>query len=244
MSKHFTPPTAAAPPPLHPDDETPPTDPVTPLLNGLFAQARPIADACREPGLDMAVSDPAPFFAGIAALETLGYDGIEPTLLMFLDEFCQLEQRSYDELYLWSIVELSRRNLDHVDAFWPLALTLDLRFRAANWQRPTGTLLEQPYRLTELVMYHYVLATRPPAFDLDALPDEANSPAPRRYPPLATCLRRFYRQLTEVQAALLLDTLRELARQERQPAFGDAHGCLLEDIRKARRLAADGSAPV
>lgn len=236
MSKHFAPPTSAAPSPLHPDDETTPTDPVTPLLNGLFAQARPIADACREPGLAMTVSSPAPFFAGIAALEKLGYDGIEQTLLMFLDEFAQLEQRSYDELYLWSIVELSRRNLDHVAAFWPLALALDLRFRSTKWQRPDGSLLEQPYRLTEQVMYHYVVATRPPELDMDALEAlDGNGHAPRRYPPLATCLRRCVREISEDQAGLLLDTLRELARQERYPAFGDAHGLLLEDIRKAGR---------
>lgn len=92
------------------------------LANRFFELARPIADAHREPGLNMRISDAGRFFYLVEALERLGYQGIESMLLVFLDEFSQLEQRSYDELYLWSIVELSRRNPQHIDTFWPSTL--------------------------------------------------------------------------------------------------------------------------
>jgi hypothetical protein len=232
MADHSTSPTSPTSSSIEPLDESPPRDEVTPLLNHFFALSRPIADACREPGLDMQLSDPAHFLSIVDALEVLGYDGIEQTLLMFLDEFSQLEQRSYDELYLWSIVELSRRNLDYVDSFWPQALTLDLRFRAASWQRRTAAVFEQPYRLTELVMFYYVVFTHDPEPDPDLPMEgegdaEGNGTPPRRgYPPLATCLGRIVSQLSEEQGGLLRESLRELARQERHPAFGDALGLL------------------
>src|SRR5262249_6031532 len=112
---------------------TPPTDAlanegpdeVTVLHNRFFELSRPIADAFHEPTLDMQVGDPARFFATVEALDRLGYNGVEQSLLVLLDEFAQLEQRSYDELYLWSITELSRRSGDHVEALWPMVLTLD-----------------------------------------------------------------------------------------------------------------------
>jgi hypothetical protein len=218
-------------PPTDEMDDSSRPDEVGVLLGRFFEMSRPIADGFHEPGLDMQISDPARFFELVGRLEQLGYDGIEQTLLMLLDEFAQLEQRSYDELYLWSIVELSRRNGDHVEMLWPMVLTLDLRFRAEPWKRPREfTLLDRPYRFAELLMYFYVLATHAPEpeGELDVLDEVENHPPPQRqYPPLATCLRRIRRQLNEAQAALMLNTLRELARSERHPAFGDAHGLLL-----------------
>jgi len=217
---------------LPPADELtgPGPDEITVLHNRFFEMSRLIADAFHEPGLDMQVGSPERFFATVEALDQLGYDGVEQSLLVLLDEFAQLEQRSYDELYLWSIIELSRRNGDHVERLWPMVLTLDLRFRAEPWQRPDEfSLRERPYRLTELVMYFYVLATHEPEPDeLYLVEDEAQAVPPRRrYPPLATCLRRIRRQLSEEQFALMKNTLRELARTGGHPAFGDAHGLLL-----------------
>jgi hypothetical protein len=209
------------------------TDELNQLLDRLFTLSRPIADGFHEPGLDMQLGDPERFFEIIRGLDRLNYPGIEQTLLMLLDEFAQLEQRSYDELYLWSIVELSRRQGDHVEMLWPMALTLDLRFRAEPWARPNElTLLHRPYRLTELVMYFYVMATHQPEPDgeeIELIEEIAGEPPPppRRYPPLATCLRRIRGHLNDEQQALMLNTLRELAQTQRHPAFGDAHGLLL-----------------
>jgi hypothetical protein len=191
------------------------------LANRFFELARPIADAHREPGLNMRISDAGRFFYLIEALERLGYQGVEGMLLVFLDEFSQLEQRSYDELYLWSIVELSRRNPDHIDTFWPMALTLDMRFRASPWERPADySLVDLPYRMFELVMYYYAFQT---------IYRAANGR--RRYPSLLSCLRRIRGKLSESEDDLLMETLRDLARHERRPAFGDAHGLLLK-VRK------------
>jgi hypothetical protein len=222
------------------------------LLNRFFELSRPIADACREPGPNMRLGDAGRFFYLVEALERVGYDRVPEMLLVFLDEFGQLEQRSYDELYLWSIVELSRRNPEHIDAFWPMAVTLDLRFRSASWQRPAGSSpVDEPYRLIELVMYYYVPYTvrseptgemRPVPFPIpedlfieryrerhgeEPEPDQMVLARPvmrRRYPSLLTCLHRVRRKLQADEDALLMDTLRELVR--RRPAFGDAHGHL------------------
>jgi hypothetical protein len=219
------------------------------LLNRFFELGRPIADACREPGLGMRLGDAGRFCYLIAALEQLGYQRVEENLLVFLDEFAQLELASYDELYLWSIVELSRRHPEHVETFWPMVLTLDLRFRASPWKRPAeislADLAEHPYRLTELVMYFYVLGTtgRRRTDELAPrslrLPDEmflerfrqarGRDPEPddwqgvnfrhvmkRRYPSLLTCLRRLLPLLNEEQIALVKDVLWELVRLDRQ----------------------------
>ncbi len=209
------------------------SDELNRLLNRLFEMSRPIADGFHEPGLDMQIGDPERFFEIIRGLERLDYPNIEQSLLMLLDEFAQLEQRSYDELYLWSIVELSRRQGDHVEMLWPLVLTLDLRYRAEPWERPDEfTLLDRPYRLSELVMFFYVRSTHerePEADEIELMEGELIEPVPepRRFPPLATCLRRIQGQLNDEQRALMLNTLRELYQTQRHPAFGDAHGLLL-----------------
>src|SRR4051794_28557638 len=102
-------------PTIPPTDEAAGPDEITVLHNRLFEMSRPIADAFHEPGLDMQVGNPDRFFETVQALDRLGYGGVEQSLLVLLDEFAQLEQRSYDELYLWSIIELSRRNGDQVE---------------------------------------------------------------------------------------------------------------------------------
>jgi hypothetical protein len=203
------------------------------LLNRFFELSRPIADACHEPGLNMRLSDAGRFFYLIETLEHCGCRQIEDTLLVFLDEFSQLEQRSYDELYLWSIVELSRRNPEHVERFWPMVLTLDLRFRADPWQRPEGEpLVDEPYRLFELLVCFFVVYTR--ALESSGR-QRQESPYSliyrRRYPPLATYLRRFVHQLDNDQRSLLMDTIRPMSRQQRRPEIGDAFGVLLRDAR-------------
>jgi hypothetical protein len=217
------------------DDGQPEAAPTDDLLNRFFALARPIANAFHEPGLHMKLGDIQAFLDLIDALQGADYPRIDETLLVFLDEFGQLEQRSYDELYLWCIVYLSRANPEHVETFWPLVLTLDRRFRAEPWSRPNhGALTELPYRMIELVMFYYVEITLQPEPRTEEeaaqrLEDGVTASWPR-YPSLATCLRRIFRQLDEERVELLLDTLRELARQERRPAFGDAHG-LLQKVR-------------
>jgi hypothetical protein len=229
------------------------------LVNRFFELARPIADAHREPGLNMRISDAGRFFYLIEALTRLGYQGVEGMLLVFLDEFSQLEQRSYDELYLWSIVELSRRNPDHIDTFWPMALTLDMRFRAEPWSRPAEYgLIDHPYRMIELVMYYYVLGTmeREPTDELRFVPRPievdlyvrsyrerhgTEPPDPfefiqrpvmrRRYPSLARCLRRILWTVSDSERDLLMDTLRDMFRNTGRAAFSDARGTLFRILK-------------
>lgn len=207
------------------------------LLNRFFELSRPIANACHEPGLNMRLGDSARFFYLVETLERCGCRQVEDTLLVFLDEFSQLEQRSYDELYLWSIVELSRRNPKWVECFWPLVLTLDLRFRADCWQRPENeSLVDEPYRLFELLVYYFVIYTR----SLENVGAGNGNvgyhrDCRRRYPPLATYLRRFANELDDIQTALLLDTLRPMSRQLRRPEIGDAFGVLLRDRERLKK---------
>ena len=154
-------------------------------------------------------------------LQLIGADPqrVEQTLLMILDDFARLDQRSYDELYLWSIVHLGRQNPRHVDTFSPMALALDFRYRSAPWQRERGVpVVDQPYRLCELVCYYYVLYT------VKREPRTGDRP----YPSLTSCLLRIWKELSGDQQALLGDTLRGLLRSERRPAFGDAYGYLFK----------------
>lgn len=212
------------------------------LLNRFFELSRPIADACHEPGLNMRLGDACRFFYLIETLERCGCRQIEDTLLVFLDEFSQLEQRSYDELFLWSIVELSRRNPEHVERFWPMVLTLDLRFRAEPWQRPEdASLVDEPYRLFELLVYFFVVYTRTKAFTGESRMETNIHGFPvhvtdyrRRYPPLATYLRRFVKRLDGDQRTLLMDTIRPMSRQQRRPEIGDAFGVLLRDAERLK----------
>src|SRR5262249_31859898 len=139
------------------------------LIDRLFQLARPIADASTWDGLAIRPTRPAGetrlqdagrFFYLVETLIRLGYPRLDEMLLLVLDEFSLLTERSYDELFLWCIVQLSRTDIRHARLFWPQALALDLRYRLARWRRPPGTrLFDLPYRLTDLIFYYYVIYT-------------------------------------------------------------------------------------
>ena len=188
------------------------------LLQRFFTLARPIGDASRGIRPELRLQDAGPFFYLVESLTRLGRSELEESLLILLDQFAELEERSYDELYLWSIVHLSRNDGRHVDTFWPLAVALDLRFRSAPWQRPTGVrLVETPYRFTELLFYFYVLYTlqRGPSGD-------------RRTMSLAICVQQMLGSLSPARRDFVEQTLRGLAETENHPDFGDACGLLMK----------------
>jgi hypothetical protein len=197
------------------------------LIDRFLDLARPIADASRGAGPEVRLQDAGRFFYLVEALKRLRFGKLEATLCVLLDEFAQLDERSYDELYLWAIVELSRTDPAHVETYWPQVLALDLRYRAESWERPAGArLAEQPYRLTDLVFYYYVLYTL------------TKPPVPRYWEPgwaaridppsLGSHLRRIAPRLSTEQVEIARRALRELAAAERRrPAFGDALGLLL-----------------
>jgi hypothetical protein len=189
------------------------------LLQRFFELARPIGDASRGGGAELRLQDAGPFFYLVESLQRLGCSELEETLLILLDDFAQLEPRSYDELYLWSIVQLSRSNPVHVDRFWPMVLTLDMRYRSAPWQRPAAvSVAEQPYRLTELLSYYYFLYTVEPK-------------GVRTTPLLADCVQRVWDRVSNDQREFLAQTLRDLAKSERRPEISDASG-LLQKLRR------------
>src|SRR5262245_10146826 len=74
------------------------------LLDRFLELARPIADASRGAGPKARLQDAGRFFYLVEALKRLAPDRLQETLRVLLDEFSQLEERSYDELYLWAIV--------------------------------------------------------------------------------------------------------------------------------------------
>lgn len=188
------------------------------LVDRLLQFARPIADACAAPTGHMRLQDAGKFFLVVDAFTLFHRQRLEETLLVVLDEFAHLDPRAYDELYLWSIVWLSRLDWRHVETFWPLVFALDLRYRGAEWKRPRGVaLVDQPYRFTELLFYFYVLNT---------LQRRARS-GMRVFPSLAACLRFLASALSGEQKALVVRTLRDLAQSEERPAYGDAVGLLL-----------------
>src|SRR5262249_11714772 len=107
---------------------------------------------------------------------------------------------------------------------------LDLRYRSAAWRRPLGVkLVDQPYRLTELVFYYYVQRQE----ELDQqrgnedefILEETNGQRP--YPSLARCLAGLNDHLSSEQRQLMIDTLNQLSQEERRPEYGDALGLLL-----------------
>jgi hypothetical protein len=186
------------------------------LIDRLFQLSRPIACTPTAADGDLRLSDSGRFFYLVEALRRAGGDNLDETLLVILDDFLQLTERSYDELYLWSIVELSRRDPRHVEVFWPAAIALDQRFRNQPWERPANVLLhEQPYRLCELLFYYFVVSTvqlkkkEPPL------------------PSLGRCLRRIAPQLTPEQKQLVGDTLRQMERGDWRDVYGDAFGMLM-----------------
>jgi hypothetical protein len=185
---------------------------LTPILVDRFLQLkRPIADASASGGPHMRLQDAGSFFYLIETLKRVGYEDLEQTLCILLDEFAQLDERSYDELYLWCLVELSRTDPRHVDVYWPQVLALDRRYRGGNWYRPEGVhLVEQPYRLTELLFYFYLLYT-------------LQSPPPT----LGSHLKRLVPYLGAGEIEIARRALEELAASKQsRPAFGDALGLL------------------
>lgn len=189
------------------------------LLDRFFQLSRPIADARSSPTEAMRLQDAGRFFYLIETLNRLGYRKLDETLLMILDDFCRLDPLSYNELYLWCIIQLSRTDGQHVKTFWPLVVTLDLRYRAAAWQRPAGSrVFEQPYRLTDLVFYYFVLYTL----------DRQTGTGISRFPSLGACLLQIAPNLSGEQLALVMQALGELEGEDRQrrPGYGDALGLL------------------
>jgi len=187
------------------------------LIGKLCEYSRPIADAFHEPGPRMRLLDPGHFFNTVQVFEVYGRRRLEEALLMLLDEFSRLDQHSYNELYLWCIVQLSRMDAKQTAAFWPLAFDLDLRYRSPSWRRPIGvSLADQPYRLTELVFYYYVINTL-----------QRSADGQRPYPSLGRCLLELDEHLSAEQRGLVIDTLSQLAQEDRRPEFGDAVGLLL-----------------
>src|SRR5262249_978591 len=158
----------------------------------LFQLARPIANASAGTGNAMRLQDASHFFNLIHTLR--GYPRLEEMLLIVLDEFLLLTERSYDELFLWCIVQLSRTDYRYVETFWPQPIALDLHFRAAAWRRPAGTrLFEQPYRLTDLIFYYYVI------YSLHGRDPRTG----RNIPSLGLCLQRLARAWSEPERALV-----------------------------------------
>lgn len=196
------------------------------LLGRLLSLSRPIADARGHPRPDMRLDDAGSFFYLAEALQRINPDRLRQTLLMYLDEFAQLEQRAYDQLYLWSIVYLSRGDRQYVGTFWPLAIALDQRYRSAIWQRPAGTTpIDQPYRFLELLFYYYVLYT------LHRWQPDKKLRGQRLYPSLTACLNWIIRNLADEERTFLFDTLRQMDQEEvmwprRRRAYGDALGFL------------------
>jgi len=208
------------------------------LLRRFFELSRPIGDASKGRDESLRLSDAGRFFNLVDTLKHLGCEQIDETLLVLLDDFAQLDERSYDEVYLWSIVHLSRKDVQHVETFWPMVVALDLRYRGAAWNRPKGVgCPEQPYRLAELLFYYFHLYT------LNRTPTHAvydarrgwlyPEPLPQREierPSLDKALLRIASTLVGEGRVLLLDTLEALAKAERRPGFGDARGMLVREF--------------
>jgi hypothetical protein len=136
-----------------------------------------------------------------------------------LDEFAQLTEKSYDEVFLWSIVQLSRTDMRFVKSFWPQVIALDLRYRSAPWKRPAGTrLYEQPYRLMDLVFYFYVIYT---LHGINRFGRGGN------FSTLALCLAQIAGAWSEPEKKLVITALQELRGEDPDRiAYGDALGYL------------------
>jgi hypothetical protein len=205
------------------------------LVDRFFQLARPIADARTGATADMRLQDAGPFFYLLDTLKRFGSRRLTETLLILLDEFSQLTPDSYNELYLWCIIELSRTDPSHFRTFWPQVIALDLQYRPQPWQRPAGAeVFEQPHWLTELVLYYYVLYTL-------KLPAIYTSPPSRRRPlspylSLGRCVEELVPLLSEEQIALVRLALKQLiASEPRRAAFGDALGLLTSAGRRRKQ---------
>jgi hypothetical protein len=186
------------------------------LLERFFHLSRPIANAATSPTSDMRLRDSAHFFYLIETLRRSGCAHLYETLLVILDEFLQLDEHSYNELYLWSIVELSRHDPGNVEKFWPAVIALDQRYRSEPLIRVTGMApVDQPYRMCELLFFYYVILS------LHTLPGYPRAPT------LGTCLLLIREQLTREQIKAVGETLRSLAEEQGRKAYSDAYGMLM-----------------
>jgi hypothetical protein len=186
------------------------------LLDRFFHLARPIRNAALDSGEDVRLSDAGHFFYLVETLRRSHCQQVEEMLLVILDGFLQMTERSYDELYLWAIVELSRTDAQHVDMLWPAAIALDLRFRSEGWVRPPGaSIVDRPYRFSELLFYFYVLYS---------LHHKQYAAPP---PSLGRCLQRIVPRLSEEETQLVGETLTQLEREQRRVLFGDAYVMLV-----------------
>jgi hypothetical protein len=178
------------------------------LLDRFFQLARPIGNASLPTDAELRLSDAGHFFYLVETLRRSNCAQLEEMLLVILDGFLNMTERSYNELYLWSIVELSRTDARHIDTFWPVAIAVDLRFRFDPWVRPRGTLIfEEPYRFSELLFYFYVLYT----LHQKALPS------------LGRCLQRIAPCLSGEETQLVCETLRQLEQEQDRVLYGDAY---------------------
>lgn len=199
------------------------------LRQRFFELARPIADASQGDAADMRLGDAGRFFYLIESLQRLGYPAIEETLLIILDEFLQMEPSAYNELYLWSLVQLSRCDRRHVENFWPMVIALDQRYRATPWQRPAGSkIVDRPYHFTELLFHFYTLYTL--HNDSSAAPSP-NISVHKKYASLGFCLTWIGPRFSPAQLDFVGEVLVELQRHEGRAAYSDAHG-LIESIRR------------
>jgi hypothetical protein len=198
-----------------------------PILLDRFSQLhRPIADASRAAGPEARLSDIGSFLYLVETLRRLNYPNVEEMLCILLDDFSPHEERSYDELYLWCVVELSRVDGKYVRRFWPEVFGLDANFRGGDWRRdPECHLIDQPYRLTDLVFYYYEINTR----------------APRQHggrrPSVGSHLSALWRDLNADQQATVRRSAQDLRglSPKHTVDFGDALGLLTERDRQARR---------
>ncbi len=203
------------------------------LIDRFLDLARPIADSHAGAGPGSRLQDAGRFFYLIETLRRLGFTRLEETLCVLLDEFAQLDERSYDELYLWCIVELSRSDPKYVDTYWPQVLSLDARYRSEPWTRPAGVpLVEQPYRFTELLFYYYALYTITPHTGMTAQPGLVRVEAPS----LGGRLKRVEPRLSDEQVEVARLALDELYAADPRPVFDDARGLL--NRRRPRRAPA------
>jgi hypothetical protein len=185
------------------------------LLDRFFHLARPIGNASLPTDADLRLSDAGHFFYLVETLRRSRCTQLEEMLLVILDGFLEMTERSYDELYLWSIVELSRTDARHVDTFWPAAIALDLRFRQ-GWLRPAGvSIAEQPHRFCELLFHGYVLYTL------------HRKHAAR--PPLSVgrCMQRIASRLSHEETQLAGAVLLQLEHEQGRALYSDAYTMLM-----------------
>jgi hypothetical protein len=198
------------------------------LLDRFFALARPIADASTSQAPDLRLSDAGRFFYLIETLKRFRYPRLNETLQIILDEFLNLDERSYDELYLWCLVQLSLTDQQYAQAFWPHVFSLDLRYRNRPWQRPSGVhAYEAPYRLTDLLFYYYILYAkqRQLRHTYDRVQGWRYQERPAS-PSVGAILLALKPALSAGQLLVIDRALGELAAQDRRPTYHDARGML------------------